>query len=171
MWSGHVHRVYSARRTSAAENQRHARQKSGAQQAELDSGVGAAVSAANFVMIKGRPPRLGQILQTYAPPVLPHDLAIHRQKIGDLKAAHPAFEAYVSAALVTNLVWPSEDIWTMRDHMHLFVRGGDDFKLAQSIAHKSCAPDTAASTQESSLATDLCWARMVSVAGLPNALG
>jgi REP-associated tyrosine transposase len=30
-------------------------------------------------------------------------------------------------------VWPSEDIWIMRDHMHLFVRGGDEFKLAQWV--------------------------------------
>jgi hypothetical protein len=61
-------------------------------------------------MIKGRPPRLEQIFQTYAPPLFFITIcAIHRKKIGDLQAAHQAFEL-TSAELVMNLAWPSEDI-------------------------------------------------------------
>jgi hypothetical protein len=47
-------------------------------------------------MIKGRPPRLGQIFQTYDPPLFfVTSCAIHPQTIGDLEAADYAFEAYV----------------------------------------------------------------------------
>ena len=47
-------------------------------------------------MIKARPPRLEQIFQTYVPPLFFVTICtIHRQKIGDLEAAHHAFEAYV----------------------------------------------------------------------------
>ena len=85
------------------------------------------------MMIKGRPPRLEQIFQTYDPPLYFVTICtIHRQKIGDLEAAHHAFEAYVRRArdefgvgVGTYLIMP--------DHMHLFVKGGDDFKLAQWV--------------------------------------
>src|SRR6266513_1346014 len=51
------------------------------------------------MMIKGRPPRLEQIFQTYVPPLFFVTIcAIHRQKIGELEAAHHAFEAYVRRA-------------------------------------------------------------------------
>jgi REP element-mobilizing transposase RayT len=75
-------------------------------------------------MIKGRPPRLEQIFQTYAPPLFFITICtIHRQKIGDLEAAHHAFEAYVrrghdkfGIAVGRYLIMP--------DHMHFFVQGG-----------------------------------------------
>jgi hypothetical protein len=39
MWSGNLHRVYTSRRTIAAENKRDADQKSATHPAELDSGL------------------------------------------------------------------------------------------------------------------------------------
>ena len=84
-------------------------------------------------MIKGRPPRLEQIFQTYDPPLfLVTICTIHRQKIGDLEAAHHAFEAYVRRARDEFGVGVGRYL-IMPDHMHLFVRGGDDFKLAQWV--------------------------------------
>ena len=127
MWSGHVHRVYAPRRTIAAENKRSAGQKSGSRSARLDVGVGvvAAVSAARIaVKIKGRPPRLGQIFQTYAPPLYFVTICtIHRQKIGDLGTAHRAFQSYARRARDEFGVGVGRYL-IMPDHMHLFVRGG-----------------------------------------------
>ena len=84
-------------------------------------------------MIKGRPPRLEQILQTYAPPLFFITIcAIHRQKIGDLEAAHHAFETYArrvrdefGVAVGRYLIMP--------DDMHFFVRGSGDFNLTQWV--------------------------------------
>jgi REP element-mobilizing transposase RayT len=84
-------------------------------------------------MIKGRPPRLEQIFQTYDPPLYFITIStIHRQKIRDSETARHAFEAYVrrgrdefGVAVGRYLIMP--------DHMHLFVRGGDDFKLVQWV--------------------------------------
>ena len=73
-------------------------------------------------MIKGRPPRLEQIFQTYAPPLFFITIcAIHRKKIGDLQAAHQAFEAYVRRARDEFGVGVGRYL-IMPDHMHLFVR-------------------------------------------------
>jgi REP element-mobilizing transposase RayT len=134
VWSGHVYRVYAARRTIAAENKLDADQESKSCDEHLDLGVGveAAVSAAtNFVMIKGRPPRLGQIFQTYAPPLFFVTICtIHRQKIGDLEAAHHAFEAYIRRARDEFGVVVGRYVM-MPDHIHLFVRGNNDFNLAR----------------------------------------
>src|SRR6266550_5976262 len=83
------------------------------------------------MMIKGRPPRLEQIFQTYDPPLYFVTICtIHRQKIGDLEAAHHAFEAYVRRARDEFGVGVGRYL-IMPDHMHLFFRGGGDFKLAQ----------------------------------------
>ena len=81
-------------------------------------------------MIKSRPPRLEQIFQTYDPPLFFVTIcAIHRQKIGDLEAAHNAFETSIlrardefHAAVGRYEIMP--------DHMHFFVRGGHEFNLA-----------------------------------------
>ena len=54
----------------------------------------------------------------------------HRQKIGDLETAHYAFEAYVRRARDEFGVGVGRYVF-MPDHMHLFVRGGDAFNLAQ----------------------------------------
>jgi REP-associated tyrosine transposase len=80
-------------------------------------------------MIKGRPPRLGQIFQTYDPPFYFVKICtIHRQKIGDLAAAHHAFEAYVRRARDEFGVAVGRFVM-MPDHLHLFIRGGGDFNL------------------------------------------
>jgi REP element-mobilizing transposase RayT len=77
-------------------------------------------------MIKGRPPRLQQIFQTYARPLFIMTIcAIHRQKIGDLEAAHHAFEVYVRRARDEFDVAVGRYL-IMPDHMHFFVRGGDN---------------------------------------------
>ena len=82
-------------------------------------------------MIKGRPPRLGQIFQTYDSPFYFVTICtIHRQKIGDLEAAHHAFEAYVRRARDEFGVAVGRFVM-MPDHLHLFIRGGADFNLAQ----------------------------------------
>ena len=84
-------------------------------------------------MIKGRPPRLQQIFQTYDPPLFFVTICtIRRQKIGNLEAAHRAFEAYIRRARDEFGVAVGRYVM-MPDHMHLFVRGGDDFKLAQWV--------------------------------------
>ena len=58
--------------------------------------------------------------------------AIRRQKIGDLDAAHRAYESYVRRA--------REDFGIavgryaiMPDHLHFFVLGNDDFNVAQWV--------------------------------------
>ena len=85
------------------------------------------------MMIEGRPPRLEQIFQTYDPPLYFVTICtIHRQKIGDLEAAHHAFEAYVRRARDEFGVGVGRYL-IMPDHVHLFVRGADDFKLAQWV--------------------------------------
>ena len=82
-------------------------------------------------MIKGRPPRLEQIFQTYDPPLYFITICtIHRRKIGDLEAAHHAFEVYARRARDEFGVGVGRYL-IMPDHMHLFVRGRDDFTLAQ----------------------------------------
>jgi len=84
-------------------------------------------------MIKGRPPRLGQIFQTYDPPLYFITIcAIHRQKIGDLEAAHHAFEAYICRARDEFDVAVGRYVM-MPDHLHFFVRGGDNFNLPQWV--------------------------------------
>jgi len=83
--------------------------------------------------IKGRPPRLGQIFQTYAPPLyFVMICTIHRQKIGDLGTAHRAFQSYARRARDEFGVAVGRFVM-MPDHLHLFVRGGGDFNLAQWV--------------------------------------
>jgi len=84
-------------------------------------------------MIKTRPPRLGQIFQTYDPPLFFITICtIHRHKIRDLGTAQRAFECYIRRAREEIGVAVGRYVM-MRDQMHLFVRGGDDFKLAQWV--------------------------------------
>src|SRR5882762_6223614 len=84
-------------------------------------------------MIKARPPRLEQIFQTYDPPLFFVTICtIHRRNIGDLEAAHHAFEAYVRRARDEFGVGVGRYL-IMPDHMHFFVRGSNDFKVAQWV--------------------------------------
>ena len=83
--------------------------------------------------VKGRPPRLGQIFETYDPPLYFITIyTIHRQKIRGLGTAHRAFEYYVRRARDEFGVAVGRYVM-MPDHMHFFVRGGDDFKLTQGV--------------------------------------
>jgi REP-associated tyrosine transposase len=85
------------------------------------------------MMIKGRPPRLEQIFQTYDPPLYFITICtIHRQKITDLGTAYWAFEAYVRRGRDEFGVAVGRFVM-MPDHLHLFVRGGADFNLAQWV--------------------------------------
>ena len=84
-------------------------------------------------MIKARPPRLEQIFQTYDPPLYFITICTtHRQKIGDLETAI-AHSKPMSAELGDEFGVGVGRYLIMPDHMHLFVRGGDDFKLAQWV--------------------------------------
>jgi REP element-mobilizing transposase RayT len=84
-------------------------------------------------MIKDRPPRLEQIFQTYSPPLYFVTIGtIHRQEIRDLETAHQAFQTYIERALDEFGVAVGRYV-IMPDHIHLFVRGCGDFKLAQWI--------------------------------------
>jgi len=85
------------------------------------------------MMIKGRPPRLEQIFQTYDPPLYFVTICtIHRQKIGDLGTAHRVFERYVRRARDEFGVAVGRYVM-MPDHLHLFVRGSADFNLAHWV--------------------------------------
>lgn len=84
-------------------------------------------------MIKDRPPRLDQIFQTHSPPLYFVTICtIHRQKIPELETAHQAFGTYIERALREFRVAVGPYV-IMPDHIHLFIRGGDDFKLAQRV--------------------------------------
>jgi len=85
------------------------------------------------MMIKGRPPRLEQIFQTYDPPLYFVTICtIHRQKIGDLEAATSRIRSLSRRARYEFGVGVGRYL-IMPDHMHLFVRCGDDFKLTQWV--------------------------------------
>jgi putative transposase len=85
------------------------------------------------MIIKGRPPRLEQIFQTYDPPLYFMTICtMHRRKVTDLGAAHRAFESYIrrgrdefSVAVGRYVIMP--------DHVHFFVRGSDDLNLARWV--------------------------------------
>jgi REP-associated tyrosine transposase len=84
-------------------------------------------------MIKGRPPRLKQIFQTYDPPLFFVTICtIHRQELGDLEVAFRSFEAYIRRARDEFGVAVGRYVM-MPDHIHFFVRGSNGFKLAQWV--------------------------------------
>ena len=84
-------------------------------------------------MIKGRPPRLAQVFQTYDPPLYFVTICtIHRDKIRNLEATQRTFEAYIRRARDEFGVAVGKYMM-MPDHMHFFVRGGDNFNLAQWV--------------------------------------
>jgi len=84
-------------------------------------------------VIKGRPPRLKQIFHTYDPPLYFVTLVqFHRQKIGCLDGAHRAFEAYIRRARDEFDIAVGRYVM-MPDHLHFFVRGGDNFNLSQWV--------------------------------------
>ena len=83
--------------------------------------------------IKGRPPRLEQIFQTYDPPLYFITICtIHWRKIRDLGTAYRAFQCYVRRARDDFGVAVGRYV-IMPDHLHFFVRGNNDFNLAQWV--------------------------------------
>jgi REP element-mobilizing transposase RayT len=79
-------------------------------------------------MIKHRPPRLDEIFQSYDQPLFFVTICtIHRQRIEDLESVHRAFQKYIGRALIEFGVAVGRFV-IMPDHMHFFVRGGDDFE-------------------------------------------
>lgn len=90
-------------------------------------------AAKNWIVIKGRPPRLEQTFQTYDPPLYFITICtIHRQKIVDLDTTHHVFDCYVRRARDEFGVATGRYL-IMPDHMHFFVRGSDDFNLVQWV--------------------------------------
>src|SRR6266536_1455771 len=84
-------------------------------------------------MIKGRPPRLNQIFQSYDPPLYFITMCtLHRRRIDDLEIAHHALEQYGVYALEKFNIAIGHYV-LMPDHVHLFVRGGLDFVLSEWI--------------------------------------
>ena len=84
-------------------------------------------------MIKGRPPRLPQIFEAYDQPLYFITICtLHRHKISDLRTAHRAFESYIHRARDEFGVAVGRYV-IMPDHVHFFVRGGDNFNLAQWV--------------------------------------
>ena len=82
-----------------------------------------------MVVIKGRPPRLQQIFQSYDTPLFFVTMCtLHRRKIPSLEAAHEALVMHgargmkeFNAALGRYVIMP--------DHLHFFVCGDQDFVL------------------------------------------
>jgi REP element-mobilizing transposase RayT len=94
-------------------------------------------------MIKGRPPRLDQVFQSYDPPLYFVTLCtLHRQRIGDLRLAQDAFEQYGASALKRFNIAIGRYV-IMPDHFHFFVRGGPDFVLGEWIKGLKRAISTA----------------------------
>lgn len=83
-------------------------------------------------MIKGRPPRLSQIFQTYTPPLYFVTLCtLRRQAFHSLAAVHESFTGYAKRAQSFNVAVGRYVI--MPDHLHLFVRGDQEFGLAEWV--------------------------------------
>ena len=84
-------------------------------------------------MIKGRPPRLDQVFQSYDPPLYFVTLCtLHRQRIGDLRIAQCALEQYGAHAVEKFNIALGRYV-VMPDHLHLFVRGDDNFVLGEWV--------------------------------------
>ena len=73
------------------------------------------------------------MFQTYDPPLYFVTIyTIHRNKIRNLEATQRTFEAYIRRARDEFGVAVGKYMM-MPDHMHFFVRGGDNFNLAQWV--------------------------------------
>jgi REP element-mobilizing transposase RayT len=81
-------------------------------------------------VIKGRPPRLKPIFQTYdAPLFFVTACTLYRRPFPSLQTAFDTFRAYATRAQSFNVAVGRYII--MPDHLHLFVRGPHDFILAE----------------------------------------
>jgi REP-associated tyrosine transposase len=81
-------------------------------------------------VIKGRPPRLNPIFQTYdAPLFFVTTSTLYRHPFPSLQIVSEAFHAYATRARSFNIAVGRYVI--MPDHVHLFVCGPHDFILAE----------------------------------------
>ncbi len=84
-------------------------------------------------MIKGRPPRLPHIFQSYdAPLFFVTVCTLHRRKIPSLKAANEAVVVYGTRAIKEFNVALGRYV-VMPDHLHFFVRGDQNFVLGNWV--------------------------------------
>jgi len=80
-------------------------------------------------MIKGRPPRLSHIFQSYGAPLFfVTACTLHRRRLPSLKAAHRALVLYGTRAMSEFNVALGRYV-IMPDHLHFFVRGDQSFVL------------------------------------------
>ncbi len=84
-------------------------------------------------MIKGRPPRLSRIFQSYDAPLFFVTICtLHRRKIPSLRTAEQALALYgVQATSEFNVALGRYVI--MPDHLHFFVRGDQSFALGKWV--------------------------------------
>jgi putative transposase len=84
-------------------------------------------------MIKGRPPRLHQVFQSYDPPLYFVTICtLRRRKIDNLKIAQSGLEQYGTHALEKFNIAIGRYV-LMPDHLHFFVRGGPDLVLGKWV--------------------------------------
>jgi putative transposase len=84
-------------------------------------------------MIKGRPPRLAQMFQSYDAPLFFVTMCtLHRRKIPSLEAAHKALLLYGTQATKEFNVALGRYV-IMPDHLHFFVRGDQNFLLGNWV--------------------------------------
>jgi REP-associated tyrosine transposase len=84
-------------------------------------------------MIKGRPPRLRQIFQSYTAPLFFVTICtLHRHRIPSLEAAHNALVLYGTRGITDFNVALGRYV-IMPDHLHLFVRGDQNFVLGNWV--------------------------------------
>jgi len=83
-------------------------------------------------MIKGRPPRLARIFPD-APLYFVTFATRDRKQLCPLEQALKVFDLYAARALTEHNVAVGRYV-IMPDHIHLFVRGSDDFVLTRWVA-------------------------------------
>lgn len=104
-------------------------------------------------MIKGRPPRLHQIYQSYDPALFFLTICtLHRRKITNLDIVHDAFLKYARRGVVEHNVAVGRYV-ILPDHLHFFVRGDSNFVLKNWVGGLKRATSTAlrAKTRDSAL--------------------
>jgi REP element-mobilizing transposase RayT len=84
-------------------------------------------------VIKGRPPRLPQIFQSYDAPLFFLTICtLHRRNLPSLEAAHEALVLYGTRGTKEFNVALGRYV-LMPDHLHLFVRGDQSFVLGNWV--------------------------------------
>ena len=84
-------------------------------------------------MIKGRPPRLAQIFQSYGAPLFFVTICtLHRRKIPSLPVAQELLTIYGKRAMSEFNVALGRYV-IMPDHLHFFIRGDQSFVLGDWV--------------------------------------